>query len=107
VPAPDPEVHPEALEEAQAGLAWYLERSPSAARRFLAAIDHAVARVAEAPERWPAYVAGTRRFVMLKFPYSVVYKETVSGVVIYAFVHAKRRPGYWKRRLSWSGSDEG
>jgi hypothetical protein len=107
VPAPDPEVHPEALEEAQAGLVWYLERSPPTARRFLAAIDQAMARVAEAPDRWPPFVAGARRFVMLKFPYSVVYKQTPRGVVIYAFAHAKRRPGYWKRRLSWSGPDEG
>jgi plasmid stabilization system protein ParE len=99
VTARQPELHPEAVEEAEAGLRWYAERSPLAADRFLAALDRAINRVCEAPERWPENTAGTRRYVMLTFPYAIVYKATEDRVVIYAIAHTKRRPGYWRDRL--------
>jgi toxin ParE1/3/4 len=97
-----PELHPEALAEADAGVLWYLDRSPRVAERFIAAIDTALERICEAPERWPPYVAGTRRYVMLKFPYFIVYKVTPQAVYVYAIAHAKRRPDYWKERLAES-----
>jgi plasmid stabilization system protein ParE len=99
-----PELHPEAINEAEAGLLWYLERSRSAAEQFLVALDRAVDQVREAPERWPRYVAGTRRYVMLKFPYVLVYKVVQGDVYVYAVAHAKRKPGYWRERLSWKGA---
>ena len=70
--ASSPEFHPEALREAEAGLLWYLERSPAAAHRFMGELERAIDHIWEAPERWPRYVLGTRRFVLLKFPYSLV-----------------------------------
>jgi plasmid stabilization system protein ParE len=99
VVARPPELHPEALAEADAGVLWYLDRSPRVAQRFIAAVDRALERICEAPERWPSYVAGTRRYVMLKFPYFIVYKVTSETVYVYAIAHAKRKPGYWKTRL--------
>ncbi len=96
------ELHPEALKDALAGYAWYLEHSEIGAGRFLAELDRAVQLILEAPQRWPTYVHGTRRFVLIKFPYSVVYRESKDLIVVYAFAHSKRRPGYWKERLGWS-----
>jgi plasmid stabilization system protein ParE len=49
--------HPQAEEEVQRAYTWYRERNPTAARAFLADLDHAVLRVTEAPERWPLYPA--------------------------------------------------
>ena len=39
---------------------WYAERSPLAAKAFLAELDVAIERVLEAPERWPRYGKGAR-----------------------------------------------
>ena len=39
--------------EILAAFEWYLERSPAAAERFLAAVDDAMRRIKEAPERYP------------------------------------------------------
>src|SRR3954467_13022828 len=62
--APAPLVlHPTAVEEAQAAWQWYLERSQSAADSFLAEIDHGIEAISEAPERWPLFVHGTRRYL--------------------------------------------
>ena len=99
MPAPDLELHPEALEDALAGYAWYLERSVRVADGFLAELERALLLIRTDPERWPSYQHGTRHYVLRKYPYSVVYGSRGGSIVIYAFAHGKRRPGYWKERL--------
>lgn len=99
MPASVLEIHPEALLEAEADLAFYAARSPGVGARLLAELERAVDLVAEAPQRWHPYVLDTRRYVLRDFPYSVVYRESAGVVTIYAFAHAKRRPGYWRTRL--------
>jgi len=93
------ELHPEALEDAIAGYTWYLERSPVTADRFFQQVERTLELVLEGPSRWPPYLHGTRRILLKRFPYSVVYGVLDDRVMVYAFAHARRRPGYWKRRL--------
>jgi hypothetical protein len=38
------------------------------------------------------------------FPYLVVYRVGAHDLLIVAVAHAKRRPGYWARRLGGTGS---
>jgi plasmid stabilization system protein ParE len=98
LPASIVRFHPDARDEAYRGVDYYRERSAVAAARFDAAIEHAVATIADAPEQWPRYLFGTRRYVFSGFPYSLVYRAGQKSVEVYAVAHAKRRPGYWKRR---------
>lgn len=100
-PADALEIHPAALDEADADVLFYAGRSFNVALRFLDAIDAAVDSVTRFPETWPFYLHGTRRYVMPDFPYGVVYKNWGDLLIIYAFAHDKRRPGYWKSRLNW------
>jgi toxin ParE1/3/4 len=94
------EVHPDARRELTADIVFYAERSLTVAVRFREAVRAATAMIRESPERGPTYVHGTRRLVLQDFPYSVVYKTSPGQVTIYAFAHAKRRPGYWRARLA-------
>jgi plasmid stabilization system protein ParE len=93
------DVHPEAALEVEAGLLWYRERSRRAAERFLSEIERAIGLIVETPNRWAIYLYGTRRYVLLKYPYSIIYRASPDLITLYAFAHAKRRPGYWKGRL--------
>lgn len=55
----------------------------------------------EAHEEAGAPVAGdprTRRLLVGRFPYQVVYRLRDTEIVIVAFAHLKRRPGYWRKR---------
>lgn len=92
------DLHPEARAEALAAADWYAERSPSAAESFTDTIDTALAQIAEAPERWPRHLYGTRRHVLQRFPFSVIYRVVDTDIHVYAIAHAKRRPGYWRSR---------
>ena len=90
---------PEASREVEDAFEWYLDRSAQAAEAFLREIDRAVAVVVGAPHVWPRFEAGTRRYLLQRFPYSVIYRETGSGIEVIAVAHHKRRPRYWNRRL--------
>ena len=91
-------VHPEAERDLAHGCDWYASHSLIAAEQFLDELDTALALVREAPERWPLYRHGTRRFVMSSYPYSIIYRVTSDSVDVYAVAHAKRRPMYWRSR---------
>jgi plasmid stabilization system protein ParE len=88
-------VHPEAIAEARAAREWYQARNAEAAEAFMAELDMAIQRIEEAPRQWPPYLTGTRRYLLRRFPFFVVFRETDDRLQILAVAHARRRPGYW------------
>jgi plasmid stabilization system protein ParE len=89
----------EAVEDAETAAFWYAERSPAAASAFADEIDAAIAEIASKPLTWPSYDHNTRRFLLRRFPYSVVYRVSAAKILIVAVAHAHRRPSYWVNRL--------
>jgi plasmid stabilization system protein ParE len=53
-------IHPAALEEAEAALAWYAERSQRAAEMFMDELDRGMEHIARIPRQYPAHEFGTR-----------------------------------------------
>ena len=88
----------EALQETERAALWYAERSATAAAAFSEEMDAAESAIARLPEAWPPYEHGTRRYLLRRFPFSVVYRVEERRVLIVAVAHARRRPGYWKSR---------
>jgi plasmid stabilization system protein ParE len=88
-------VHPEAIAEARAAREWYEVRNAEAAEAFMAELDLAIERIEEAPGQWLPYLANTRRYLLRRFPFFVVFREANDRVQILAVAHARRRPGYW------------
>jgi plasmid stabilization system protein ParE len=89
----------EAIAEARAAREWYEERSPSAAEAFMAELDHALEQIAEFPEAGALYLRNTRRRLLRRFPFSVVYRKERRKIIVIAVVHSRRRPGYWQDRV--------
>ena len=67
-------LHEDALAEAQAAYDWYAEAGSS-------------------------YLSGTRRFVMRRFPFTVIYRDREKLIEVVAVAHGRRKPGYWKKRI--------
>jgi plasmid stabilization system protein ParE len=97
--AKPPDIHPAALEELRSAVSWYLDQNETAAIKFIAEIDRAIELVTGSPGRWPAGEHGTRKFVLQRFPYAIIYRGRESSVQILAGAHGHRRPGYWKNRV--------
>ena len=92
-------IHPAALEEAEAAMAWYGKRSRAAAEAFLNELDRAITQISQHPERHQLYEFKTRRAVLHRFPYLIVFREGTEGIEIIAVAHGRRRPGYWRDRI--------
>ena len=88
----------DAIVETRAAFLWYRKRSDIAAGRFREEINRAIDAIGNSPEAWPAYVHETRRYLLRRFPFFVVYRVMPNKIQVVAVVHARRRPGYWKDR---------
>jgi plasmid stabilization system protein ParE len=93
------EYHPESQAESREAIDWYWSRSPLASLDFADELKAALDRLRNAPQACPPYLHGTRHIVLSQFPFSVVFRERLHDIQIIAVAHAKRRPGYWAKRL--------
>lgn len=93
------EVLDEASEEVDAATRWYARQSALAAAGFSRAYDYALSQIELLPRAWPPYRWNTRRFLLHRYPYHVVYWEEPHRVVVIAVAHTSRRPDYWRGRL--------
>jgi toxin ParE1/3/4 len=95
--------HPEAVAEYQDAANFYLEHaSPLVAASFVAEIETSISKVLLNPETWPvAEAPAIRRYLIHRFPYALYYRweSQHNRVAIYAVMHLRREPGYWKARI--------
>jgi len=92
-------LHEEAAADYDAAFDWYLERSPDAAGAFDTEFEHALAQIAQAPDRWARGSYHTYRFLLRRFPYLVIYREQGQDTIqVLAIAHTSRKPDYWKSR---------
>jgi len=98
---PAPDFHPDANAEVEEATRWYRSHSEAAADRFEHAFVEAVEKVVASPQRWPQYLLGTRRYLVRRYPYLVIYRQRHNGTIqIVAIAHGHRKPAYWKDRLN-------
>lgn len=96
--------HAAAAEEAAEAAAWYEKERAGLGMDFEHAVDAALDLLEEemVPLTAVPGVAGTRgvkRLLLRRFPYAVIVRESAAEVVVIAFAHTARRPGYWRGRL--------
>jgi toxin ParE1/3/4 len=92
------EYHEGAVADVKSGVAWYRERSPKAAADFIEELNRAAETIRATPDRWPIGKNNTRRFLLWRFPFAVIYSEVDAAITIWAVAHASRRPKYWAHR---------
>lgn len=92
--------HPDAAIEAFEAQDWYAERDDLAAAAFAHEVGLVIRSIAESPERYPRDLHGTRRIIFPRFRFSIVYLELGELIWIVAIAHQRRRPGYWRERLT-------
>lgn len=91
--------HPEAEEEFSLAVVFYAEERPGLAQDFADAVDQAVAFVRGSPQAGPYVGGGNRRWLVRRFPYSIVYREEPDRIYILAVAHQRRHPDYWEKRV--------
>ncbi len=94
------EYHPEAKLEIRNSAIWYDDKADGLGLEFLLELRNAESLIRKNPELWPNYEVGTRRCVMQRFPFAVIYLVSGEKIQIVSVAHFKRRPGYWKNRVT-------
>jgi len=77
---------------------WYGRIDGALASGFQAELERAVERVVAMPNAWPAWRHGTRRCLLDRFPFSLVYRIGGGTILVVAVAHARREPNYWMGR---------
>ena len=100
-------IHAAAAEEAAEAAAWYERERPGLGVDFERAVEAALDLLEEelVPLVSVPGIAGTRgvkRLLLRRFPYAVIVRESTAEVIVVAFAHTARRPGYWRGRLKSS-----
>ena len=77
---------------------YYEATRPGTGRRFREAADESFGRIKRAPKAGTPDEEGCRRMRITGFPFSVVYREEKTEIVVYAVRPDAREPGYWLPR---------
>lgn len=94
--------HPGALEEFEEAGLCYEEQRRRIGVEFSDAVVLAIETVLREPARFQRVGDGVRLFRLKRFPYHLYYllDDARLHVRIIAVMHNRRRPGYWRERLS-------
>jgi hypothetical protein len=92
-----------AADEAAEAAAWYEMQRSGLGVEFERAVDAALDLLEEdivplSPVPGAAGERGAKRLILKRFPYDVVVRYLGSEILVIAFAHHSRRPGYWRNR---------
>lgn len=77
---------------------FYDSKRPGLGSEFCVDFGLGLARVLEAPNRWPEIEIGFRSFRLNRFPYALIYRIINAQLLeIVAVFDLRRRPGSWRR----------
>ena len=91
--------HPGAQREVDDAIRYYERCRPGLGYEFADEVYAAIHRVMRYPEAWGELSPNTRRCLVTRFPYGVVYQAKPGTIRIIAVAHLSRRPGYWRERV--------
>lgn len=97
-------LHGEAVEEAEAHIAWYREQSERAAVHLSERMSAALVEIAAGPLQfslmeWRRNPGNIRRVHIRSYPILIVYEVLSDEVFVVAIAHSSQRMGYWRSRL--------
>lgn len=90
--------HPEVSREVKASYNWYQEKVDGLGEDFMNELESAYQAIIEFPQTWPKFQRGFRRFLLSRFPFSVIYRKNGNLIYVIAVMHNNKKPGYWLKR---------
>jgi hypothetical protein len=91
--------HPKAEEEFDKAVEYYEECQVGLGLEFAEEVYLTIARAIQYPDAWSTMSKNTRRCLVNRFPYGIIYQVKSDMLRIIAVANLHRRPGYWKDRV--------
>lgn len=97
-------IHRLAEDELTEAATWYEAQQSGLGIALLDLIDKTLASIKSgvlptSPIPGVEKIINARRILLRRYPYSIVLYERSEEIVILAFAHNSRRPGYWHERM--------
>jgi Plasmid stabilisation system protein. len=89
----------EARQELRHAVKFYRSVRQELGDDFLAKVEKGVELIRDHPRAWQEGSHGTKRYLLNRFPYGIVYKQFGNTILIVAITHLHRLPDYWHDRI--------
>jgi plasmid stabilization system protein ParE len=90
--------HPEAEAELNDAVDYYEHCQEGLGLEFAKEVESAIQTICRFPHAWAPLSENTRRCLMKRFPYGIVFQSKSDKIIIVAVMHLTRKPGYWTKR---------
>jgi len=74
--------HPDIEHEVKASYEWYQNQAEGLGEDFLTELETAYKAIIALPNTWPKFQKGCRRFLLSKFPFSVIYNLMIKQYML-------------------------
>jgi hypothetical protein len=91
--------HPDTEAEFYKAIEYYEQFQLGLGFEFAKEVYATITRIIQYPEAWSPSSKNSRRCLVSRFPYGVIYQVKSRSLRIIAVAHLNRRPGYWGERL--------
>ena len=92
-------VSPQALAELHDAAAFYtLKANVELGLALVAEFERTANLILDNPLLGAVFRGTRRRYILRRFPFSIIYQITAEELRILAVAHHRRRPGYWAQR---------
>ena len=77
---------------------YYNDRQDGLGLEFAKQIYLSVENILSFPKAWTTISRNTRRYVLNRFPYGVIYQIKKDEIIIIAIMQLNKKPKYWRKR---------
>ncbi|MFI5264310.1 MAG: type II toxin-antitoxin system RelE/ParE family toxin [Candidatus Kapaibacterium sp.] len=95
----DYEFFESAKEELADAIHYYESDTPGIGFDLTDEVENVLGRLLRFPLSAPLVTKRVRKAVLHSYPYNIMYYIQDDTIFIVAFMHQKRKPGYWKKRI--------
>ena len=91
-------IRPEAEEDLKSTFAWYEEQREGLGFDFLLQVDAGLRFLERNAEILPKQYKNTRKLLIKRFPYKVIYILEQDNVIVIGVIHGRRHPKLLRKR---------
>ncbi len=94
----DYSLHSGAKEDLDEAIKYYSDINQSLTQDLLIEFYQTIDVIVKNPNLFPITTRKFRKASLTRFPYKIFYTVQAGEIIVLAFAHHKRKPGYWKKR---------
>lgn len=93
-------VRPEAEDDLKGAFSWYEDKRTGLGYDFLLQVDAGINFINRNPAIHPTEYKETRKHLIKRFPYKIIYLVEGNKIIVLAVIHGKRSPELIKKRIN-------